>query len=1794
MLGATKTAIKGVERERGPAGRVGPETCRAGAASLLTFQENAMKSLLNKRFGRMLSPKRRPETRRARPQLEALEDRAVPAILFHQGVSVTLTNSYPGQAPGPVLSNPLVELVFWGSQWNTGSNPTLRTNMTNAVTDIIQSVYILKLGQYGVGTGELAGTPITITNSSPGTNFTDPNVRTMLQNNVGGSIPYHSNWLYMVIVQPGSTDPTEGLGGNHAVQSTGSGNVYYGWTRNLGGASPMDDLTNLFSHEYVEAVTDPAGTAYQVSPRNQKSWNEICDNEAQNYSFRVDNYLVQSYFSAEDDAFAVPNGSINNFLVSSTGVLTLQNPGNTSTIEVSRGSNGGVYAAINGSTAQFDPGAISGITVNGADGDQILVDQTVIPITINDAPNVNIGAGFAYLVQAGVTIKSPNVKTALTLDDSADKGQATIDVRPSSLQLSENDNPLPAIQFDQGRLSSLTLEGGPGSPQFNLASGAGTPLEQLPQNITVSGGGGESMLWVFGDNSADGAYTVSGQSVAAFRNVIVNRVLHRQLTNEISYSGMGKVIVSGNNTGSSFLVKSTLATTPVALFGGLGQDTFQVGTAADSLDSVLGQVTIIGFGGGDQLSIDDSASIVGLNPVGFTVTPTEVIRQQTVRNRLGLPVTITTTVAYVGIAGVNIIGGPAAPDVLVKGTAAGTPLTVSAATYGGFFQVGDATDSLASLLAPVTLTGNNTTSSLVLGNAAGATWRVTGDNSGSVGPVAFSGTPNLVGAGPNIFDLSPAGQALTIHGGGAGNWLDYTAFPAGSPVTVNLATDSATNVGGGAAGAVTNIQNVWGGAGANSLTGNAQGNVFVGGGNTGVITGGSGRSVLVGGGTDQLAGHSDSDLLIAGALGSALNEATLPLVLQEWQRTDIGYGKRITDLEYGGGQHGSTVLTWGTTVIGDNGGATLTGGPGQNWFFANLHTGIKDTITNLVSGEQVNNGDFGAAFSIGATTNTVNGGSGNAITTDPAGNVYFGGWFSGTTKVGTDSFTTSDQSSGVVAKYTPSHALAWADAFIGSGGSDFNEVVAVATDAAGNVYVDDTFSGRLTVGSFTLTSSSQGQDSFLAKLNSAGVVQWVRQISSPTILFVFNSSVAVDASGDSYVSGDFQKTLTIGSTTLTAEGASFDGFFAKLDPSGNVLFAKNLGGTGESSVDSIAVTGTGTILLGGGFNGTVTFGSSTFTAVGDDGFVSKLNNSGQFIWTQPIVDAKASPFGADAAAVVTDTSGDVYVSGPFGGSATFGAITLPGGPGKSDVFVAKLNSAGTFQWARQMGNSGDDETYSLAIDAVGNLYTAGYYQGTATFGSTTLTASADFDSFVAKLNSAGSVVWADDMGGPGNASATSVAADGAGDIYSTGDYGYDFGTSALAADFDAGPATYGLTSQDTAGSAYVSEVTQPGAVTFTGLTGLASASYKLRLNAGDIQLVDAASGQVLLSKVLADTTSITITAASGVNTTLAIDFSGGAYTVPVTFKGSTGDNTLVGPNVNSAWTITGSDAGTVGNIAFSGVGNLVGGTAIDVFKMMPQGSEASINGGGGGDWLSYSAYSTGVSVDLTTGKATGISGSVSNIENVMGGSGNDQLMGNSQGNILDGNGGNDVLIAGSGASVLIGGGAGSVTFDGGAGQDIMIPGTTVYDNNFAALDAILSEWQRTDLNYTQRIHDLEVGGGLNGSNILIFNQTVLDDGGAPDTMTGGTGMDWFFQFPGDSITNLRAGEQVNNTPPAAANSLGMVGVDTPSNPDRVSYRSAPAGVVPGSKSLGAVSLFIPLTPRHHLDQFFISALEGPN
>src|SRR5690554_1473988 len=120
-------------------------------------------------------------------------------------------------------------------------------------------------------------------------------------------------------------------------------------------------------------------------------------------------------------------------------------------------------------------------------------------------------------------------------------------------------------------------------------------------------------------------------------------------------------------------------------------------------------------------------------------------------------------------------------------------------------------------------------------------------------------------------------------------------------------------------------------------------------------------------------------------------------------------------------------------------------------------------------------------------------------------------------------------------------------------------------------------------------------------------------------------------------------------------------------------------------------------------------------------------------------------YGGNSGTMVSDTSENVYMTGRFTGTVDFGDITLTStSVGSSDAFVVKINPSGMVLWAEKFGGAVQDFGKSIAVDDLGNVYTTGLFSGTATFGSVTLTGDPiSQDIFVVKQNSSGQVLWAE-------------------------------------------------------------------------------------------------------------------------------------------------------------------------------------------------------------------------------------------------------------------------------------------------------------------------------------------------------------------------------------------------------------------------------------------------------------------
>ncbi len=263
--------------------------------------------------------------------------------------------------------------------------------------------------------------------------------------------------------------------------------------------------------------------------------------------------------------------------------------------------------------------------------------------------------------------------------------------------------------------------------------------------------------------------------------------------------------------------------------------------------------------------------------------------------------------------------------------------------------------------------------------------------------------------------------------------------------------------------------------------------------------------------------------------------------------------------------------------------------------------------------------------------------------------------------------------------------------------------------------------------------------------------------------------IGSDNDGNIYVTGGFQISVTFGSTTLYSSGGR-DMFLVKYDSAGVAQWAVSAGGSSASERGrAIAVDGAGNCYVAGYFYMTATFGSITVTSNGGyDAYIAKYNTSGVVQWVKT---AGGSTDDDNAYGVSIDANGNCYVCGNFGGTATFGTGVSRTSAGGLDAYISKYNSNGVFQWVNQMGGSGNDIAFACASNQTGDVGVTGYFNGTASFDTATyLTSSGYADIFIAKYTSASNLMFAEKAGGSNWEEARGMNIDNLGNFYITGNY----------------------------------------------------------------------------------------------------------------------------------------------------------------------------------------------------------------------------------------------------------------------------------------------------------------------------------------------------------------------------------------------------------------------------------------
>lgn len=265
---------------------------------------------------------------------------------------------------------------------------------------------------------------------------------------------------------------------------------------------------------------------------------------------------------------------------------------------------------------------------------------------------------------------------------------------------------------------------------------------------------------------------------------------------------------------------------------------------------------------------------------------------------------------------------------------------------------------------------------------------------------------------------------------------------------------------------------------------------------------------------------------------------------------------------------------------------------------------------------------------------------------------------------------------------------------------------------------------------------------------------WVEQGKAPKT--ERGNAIAHDNNGNLYITGDFQDSVRFNSILLTD---AFGNYCAKYDTTGNIIWAfNNLGGSG------VTFDGSSNIYLYNNFNQSL----------------QKVGLNGTVVWNNNLFTS--STFGSCGIQDVYVKGTDIYVTGFYSGDAYFTSDTLFNSSASGwDIFIAKFNSSGVFQWAKTAGGIGLDKGYGIYVNNMDELYAIGYFTDDAYFESTQLMSIGLQDMYLAKYGSSGNLLWAYNYGGTGLDLAAKIIADDNNYIYTTGRYNnsINFGTTTL-------------------------------------------------------------------------------------------------------------------------------------------------------------------------------------------------------------------------------------------------------------------------------------------------------------------------------------------------------------------------------------------------------------------------------
>ncbi len=397
---------------------------------------------------------------------------------------------------------------------------------------------------------------------------------------------------------------------------------------------------------------------------------------------------------------------------------------------------------------------------------------------------------------------------------------------------------------------------------------------------------------------------------------------------------------------------------------------------------------------------------------------------------------------------------------------------------------------------------------------------------------------------------------------------------------------------------------------------------------------------------------------------------------------------------------------------------------------------------------------------------------GNKITLDAKGNaIITGRFYSKDIIFGSFRLENITQDStkadAFVAKFSPDGKIFWAKRF---GGLSDDHALHASTDKQGNIVVIGGFDSEYFVVDdkrfANNTEKGKGGDVFIIKLSSDGKVLWTKTYGGEKHDCGYDTCIT-DDDGNTYLAGSFySQELVIDDVTLINSGKGSETYIAKFNADGKVLWVKSAHGFDDDTMpQSCSLDTHGNLIIGGYYTGTsMVFEKDTLNNSDEKLFIAKYDTDGSLVW--------AKAYAGIAGTIATDAGSNILFSGVFCDSLiVMGGIQLIS-HGGCDVFLAKLDSEGNIQWAKNAGGEGMDGVRNFCVDKKGNIIVTGSFNSPfMVLDDVKIKSTGEKENiFIAFFSSNGQAQWAKSAGGSGRNAGRSCDCNSNGNVYITGSF----------------------------------------------------------------------------------------------------------------------------------------------------------------------------------------------------------------------------------------------------------------------------------------------------------------------------------------------------------------------------------------------------------------------------------------